>query len=55
MVWPDHYRITVLQQQAALIPEASELEVALTVASVAASAAAFEASIMDLAVVRADM
>ena len=53
MVWPDHYRITVLQQQAEL--EASELEVALTVASVAASAAAFEASIMDLAVVRADM
>ena len=34
-----------------VIPEASELEVALTVASVAASAA----SIMDLAAVRADM
>ena len=43
--------MTTLQQQAALIPEASELEVALTVASAAASVA----SIMDLAAVRADM
>ena len=47
--------MTTLQQQAALIPEASELAVALTVASAAASEAAFVASIMDLAAVRADM
>ena len=47
--------MTTLQQQAALIPEASELAVALMVASVAASAAAFVASIMNLAAVRADM
>ena len=43
--------MTTLQQQAALIPEASELEVALTVAS----AVAFVASIMGLAAIRADM
>ena len=47
--------MTTLQQQATLIPEASELAVALTVASAAAFVAAFVASIMDLAAVRADM